>query len=1687
MDKKQLNNPWKGLNFYTEGEILYGRNAEIQSLSQYIFNNNQTVLYGRSGIGKSSILYAGIYPKARLEGMTPVSIRLKHDDVDNYIWQIRSAIKDSGLKMKSLLPSINGKECETLWEFMHRHTFYNTEGKLQIPLLVFDQFEEIFTLQKNENVKRDFFKQLGNLLNDVKPDYIAQSEKKNRLLLAEGQETKVISSGAFKGLNLKLNIRRSEINGKNSARYLEHPDYHIVFAMREDFLSSLELYASSIPVMKDNRFGLLPINEEQAADIIRLPRKGLVDDEVTKLIIQQVTNRNDFELDGKPEIEVDAAVLSLFLSRLFVKKTETEQQITSHLVNTYSGHIIYDFYVESITSNEDKNESLDRNTILLLEDQLLTHEGRRNNVSRSDLIAQGITTKELDILINKRKLLRQFNHGNDIRIEYIHDILCPIVKERKKQREMLLQQELEHKKQEKEKQKLLQEKKLLQEQKEKERTERNIEYNRKKRATERNVLTHKGRRLLDNAIDFGEYRTLLNVQKHNPVDNFLDLAKYWSRFLDEYLVNTEDSEFTNQQVFSDPLLKDSLCVLSFYRDYESAPTIDGIYGVELKYNGILISDIFFKGKKVLNDGSLSFDEPIYILGGYSGIHIDYDDNNREIQRTYLDEDGDPITTQEGYSVVKTQYDEFGNPVRIRYYNKIARNIIPARHINGNYGYNSIFDKNGNEIERYFTNYSGQKTTIISGVYGKRMLYDKELFHLTSISNLDENGNLMADLDGYVTVNKFYDENGFPTIEMYVDENGKPMKTPDGTFGNVVHIDFIKQTFISYYINASRAFITNDEGVSSVVVQYNKKRQITELYNLDTDNNVKMNDDGVAFLLFGYDEQGKLLTFKSLSKERKFLNGCKFDYNKEGTHVIRQFALPDDKAGMFEEYGVEGVEFMDINNGSLPVLQIFINENKQFKPCKDGYNAVRKWEDAEERIVKQLFYNVDGTPMQNNDGVFGEKYEYLDEHTTRTINLDANENIMEDYNGVAFIVQSSTSQGTITTSFNLNYEPYANDEWVYIYQERHEKEQGHQEKLFVKNAYNEQIVIQRPHLANPEWDSIPCMCVETDFDDKGRPITEYFKDSEGNLVGDADGDSFTTWEYNDSENTEILSLYNTESILKIRIKTKKDDKGRIIEKSYLNKDNNYIELECGYSGELCEYDDEEKRKIVTYINSNGEICNNNEGFAHRIYWFDNVGRPIAQKDVTVDGKIYGFVVFKEFLDSEKRECVYYVHREDGQGNIVSNEQGVYYSYFEDDCKGRTLKELYLNKDKSPMADEDGDFGLSYEYNEEQNFSIVTCLDENGQPHTNKLGYGIIYLYKDEKGREIKRMYFDINRNPIAIQTMLDCYGITYEYPNENNRIVGYLNEKGEITKNKYGYAYREECFDSVNGIRHIHYYDETRNNVQSLENDNKEFGYAIVQDENWRRILSLGKDGQLANNACGYAIKYEFYENGNLCFYKYHNVEDQPIADNVGDYGTEIQRSDDGSLIRLVGLDDKYECHLNDYGYCSCDIITDIAGDQVQIWRNLNGNQVLPKLRFAKKIKRCFSLFKKSKKVKPIFNCRQIGAIFNCVIGNIEGKGLGEKYGLTGIYVLLKYDNWSIGNNTEELEMLLTNTKIRPKSLLLLPIALDGSLLISVGDIIELALPAGEMGMRFANWDINVDTLRTIMEKKAQWETSIHRK
>lgn len=438
-------NPWKGLNFYKEGEILYGRNNEIESLSQFIINNTQTVLYGKSGIGKSSILNAGIFPIARKAGMVPIPMRLDHNKGISYIDQIRTAITESKVDIHEIVPVINDSK-ETLWEFFHRNIFFDKNGTRIQLLLVFDQFEEFFTLQQNELAKRTFFDELADLINDITPLYIINSKKnQNPPPSIDIQEV----TESLDSMDIDINLdEATESETKKS--YLQRIDHHIVFTLREDFLSYLERYTAYIPAMKSNRYALLPINEEQAADIIMKPVKGLIDKNVAELIIRKVTGKIEFKLDGIPELEVDAAVLSLYLSRLYVKKGIGDVTITAELVNQFSSDIIKDFYEESI-------KDLPQAAIEKIEDRLLTYEGRRNNVSRSDLVKEGVYPNVLNTLVEDRKLLRQFSYQDDIRVEFMHDILCPVVNERISQRETAKRQAEEQRVQEERQKKLLEE------------------------------------------------------------------------------------------------------------------------------------------------------------------------------------------------------------------------------------------------------------------------------------------------------------------------------------------------------------------------------------------------------------------------------------------------------------------------------------------------------------------------------------------------------------------------------------------------------------------------------------------------------------------------------------------------------------------------------------------------------------------------------------------------------------------------------------------------------------------------------------------------------------------------------------------------------------------------------------------------------------------------------------------------------------------------------------------------------------------------------------------------------------------------------------------------------------------------------------------------------------------------------
>src|SRR5579872_6288106 len=73
-------NPWLGLASFTEEtrSFFYGREEEVAELARRVQRKLLTILFGQSGLGKTSILRAGLVPRLREHGFCPVYVRIDY-------------------------------------------------------------------------------------------------------------------------------------------------------------------------------------------------------------------------------------------------------------------------------------------------------------------------------------------------------------------------------------------------------------------------------------------------------------------------------------------------------------------------------------------------------------------------------------------------------------------------------------------------------------------------------------------------------------------------------------------------------------------------------------------------------------------------------------------------------------------------------------------------------------------------------------------------------------------------------------------------------------------------------------------------------------------------------------------------------------------------------------------------------------------------------------------------------------------------------------------------------------------------------------------------------------------------------------------------------------------------------------------------------------------------------------------------------------------------------------------------------------------------------------------------------------------------------------------------------------------------------------------------------------------------
>jgi hypothetical protein len=390
-------NPWLGLASFTEEtrEYFYGREAEVAELARRVQRKLLTVLFGQSGLGKTSILRAGLVPRLRTQGYCPVYVRIDYGrDAPEPADQIKAAIAATARRSGEWTQAGVAVEGESLWEFLHHRddVLRDESGKTLIPLLIFDQFEEIFTLAQSDDFGRAraarFIADLSDLVENRPP----------------------------KELEARLEQDDTAAERFDFAR----SDYRVLISLREDYLAPLEGLKTSMPSITQNRLRLAPMTGTQALEAVLRPGGKLVSEDVAAAIVRFVA--------GGAEIanaEVEPSLLSLICRELNDKRiAEGRAEISLDLLAGSHATILAEFYERALA---DQPAAVRR----VIEDELLTESGFRENVAEERIgslfTGAGAAPGTLPLLVNRR-LLRIEERLDVRRVELTHDVLCAVVK-----------------------------------------------------------------------------------------------------------------------------------------------------------------------------------------------------------------------------------------------------------------------------------------------------------------------------------------------------------------------------------------------------------------------------------------------------------------------------------------------------------------------------------------------------------------------------------------------------------------------------------------------------------------------------------------------------------------------------------------------------------------------------------------------------------------------------------------------------------------------------------------------------------------------------------------------------------------------------------------------------------------------------------------------------------------------------------------------------------------------------------------------------------------------------------------------------------------------------------------------------------------------------------------------------------
>ncbi|MBQ9678635.1 MAG: hypothetical protein IJV44_10925 [Prevotella sp.] len=420
-------NPYK-LGPYSEGDAFFGRSKEINEMYRSFIQNDYLVCYANSGEGKSSILNAGLFPKMKQNMFYPINIRFKfnEDDSDSpdfdqiigsvieestrhFVWQyspiVDNSISSDNCWQEQLIMS-------SVWL---RLRYGNLQTKNEhdeivtyIPVLVFDQFEEVFTNASSELWTQTFFDWLQELSTDVCPKRIV------KLIEDHDDEFEMCIASCCKR-------------------------FKAIFSLRSEYVGNVDYWGLQhfyIPDLKNNRYFLKPLTPDGAKEVI-MQQDGFpyIQEEESENILYGCCSEERYIKAGMPCIP--ASILAIVCHEIYSLDNQNRQLLFTDLVEDKGKTIetlLEHFYQQTLIESGINNEE----TQQIFENTFVDEKNNRRKVNLN-------TKTELSKIEFKEKFLKKLIDAGLIRVieknkenlivEIVHDRFCSIINRHIKKRQ----------------------------------------------------------------------------------------------------------------------------------------------------------------------------------------------------------------------------------------------------------------------------------------------------------------------------------------------------------------------------------------------------------------------------------------------------------------------------------------------------------------------------------------------------------------------------------------------------------------------------------------------------------------------------------------------------------------------------------------------------------------------------------------------------------------------------------------------------------------------------------------------------------------------------------------------------------------------------------------------------------------------------------------------------------------------------------------------------------------------------------------------------------------------------------------------------------------------------------------------------------------------------------------------------